>query len=130
MKTNLKALCAAGLVAMTMTFGIIGHADEKMKMGGKMDKMSGKMAPKMDKMDHKMSGGKMMSCPACKMMDNKMSDMDKKEMGHMMSMMSASEKKTYNAMSPAEKALVTKAAKAGLMHGKMMGKMGDKMGKM
>lgn len=124
---NLKTLCATSLLALTMTAGIAlpGHAEDKMKMDSKMDhKMNHKMAPKMD---HKMSGGHMMSCPACKMMGNKMSAMDKKEIDHMASMMSSSEKKTYAKMSASEKALLGKAMKAGMMHGKTMGMMHHKM---
>ena len=88
----MKALCATGLLAATMTAGVMlpGQAADKM-----MDKkMDGKMAPKME---HKMDG-KMMSCPACKMMGDKMSDGDKKMMEHMMSMMSAADKKAYGAI--------------------------------
>ena len=126
MKHLMKALCAAGLLAATLN--LPAQAEDKMSGGKMMDhkmsdsKMSGdKMGGKM--MDHKM-GGKMMSCPACKMMGSKMSGGDKMQMDHMMSMMSASEKKTMMRMSASEKALMMKAAKAGMMHGKMSGKMG------
>ena len=116
MKRLTKALCAAGLLAATLNL----PAKAEDKMSG--DKMSGgKMA------GDKMSGGKMagdkMSCAACKMMGGKMSGGDKMEMDHMMSMMSPAEKKTMKGMSAAEKALMMKAMKAGMMHGKMSGKM-------
>ena len=110
MKRLTKALCAAGLLAATLNL----PAKAEDKMSG--DKMSG----------GKMMGGKMdgkMSCAACKMMGGKMSGGDKMEMDHMMSMMSPAEKKTMMGMSAAEKALMMKAMKAGMMHGKMSGKM-------
>ncbi len=56
-----------------------------------------------------------------------MSDGDKKMMEHMMSMMSAADKKAYGAMSAAEKTLVKKAMTMGMTHGKMAGKMDGKM---
>lgn len=117
---KLARLVAAG--ALLGSLVLSAQADEK--MSGKMDKMSGaKMFGKMDKMAGGKMSGKMMSCPACKMMSGKMSGTDKMEMDHMSSMMTPAEKKTMMGMSASEKALLMKAMKAGMMHGKTMGKM-------
>ena len=100
---QLKTCCAISLLAagLTLPARSAGNANAK-------------------KTEHKIT------CPACKAMGSKLSAGDQKIIDHMKASASAADRKTFDAMSPAEKALVMKAVKATFLHGKMSGKSGKK----